>query len=190
MGCHGGFQLDEATRRKWYNPEQILQSISLKSEQVFVDVGCGEGFFSLLATKIVGAKGRVYAIDIDESGIAKLKAKAEAQGIKNITAMVGRAEDAVACTGCADIVFYGMDLHDFYDPAKVLKNGHLMLKPQGLLVDLDWKNQENPVGPPPTVTFSENTASGLMRNQGFEIQAVTSVGPYHYFITAKPKKPL
>ncbi len=40
---------------------------------VFVDVGCGDGFFSILAAKKVGAKGRVYAVDIDPLGIEKLK---------------------------------------------------------------------------------------------------------------------
>jgi hypothetical protein len=49
MACHGGFSLDDATRRSWYNPEVILQD--LQADRVFVDVGCGEGFFSILAAK-------------------------------------------------------------------------------------------------------------------------------------------
>ena len=52
MGCHGGFSLDEATRRSWYNPEAILKDAGLAAGMIFVDVGCGEGFFSLLAARM------------------------------------------------------------------------------------------------------------------------------------------
>jgi ubiquinone/menaquinone biosynthesis C-methylase UbiE len=71
LGCHGGFSLDEATRRSWYNPDAILKD--LRFGMVLVDVGCGDGFFSILAAKKVGDKGRVYAVDIDSKAIAKLK---------------------------------------------------------------------------------------------------------------------
>ena len=119
MGCHGGFSLDEATRRSWYNPESILKDLRLG--MVFVDVGCGDGFFSILAAKKVGVTGKVYSVDIDASAIEKLKQKTSAEGLKNIAAKVGKAEDTVFCEGCADFVFYSIDLHDFSEPAKVLK---------------------------------------------------------------------
>src|SRR4030067_511676 len=107
MGCHGNFSLDETTRRSWYNPEAIL--VDLKAGMTFADIGCGDGYFAVLAAKKVGAKGKVYA----------------------------------------------MDLHDFRDPAKVLFNAKEMLKPSGLVVDLDWKKVSMPFGPPVSIRFSE-----------------------------------
>jgi ubiquinone/menaquinone biosynthesis C-methylase UbiE len=183
MGCHGGFSLDEATRRSWYNPDVILQDLHLG--MVFVDVGCGDGFFSVLAAKKVGVKGKVYSVDIDPVGIEKLKAKAKSEGLTNITAKVGKAEDKVFCRQCADFVFFSMDLHDFSDPAKVLANSHEMVKPSGCVVDLDWKKQQMPFGPPAAIRFSEEYASGLMRSAGLTVTNVRSAGPYHYVIVAK-----
>ncbi len=129
MGCHGGFSLDETTRRSWYKPENILRNLS--AGMVFADIGCGDGFFSILAAKKVGVTGRVYSADIDASAIEKLKRKAENEGLKNITAEIGVAEETVLCTECADFVFYSMVLHDFADPAKVLQNARKMIKPTG-----------------------------------------------------------
>ena len=54
MVCHGNFNLDEKTRRSWYDSEAILEAIGLVDGMTFVDVGCGSGFFSVLAAKIVG----------------------------------------------------------------------------------------------------------------------------------------
>lgn len=184
MGCHGGFNLDEATRRSWYNPESILTE--LRSGMVFVDVGCGNGFFSILAGKKVGADGKVYAVDVDASAIEKLKQKASVEGLKNISAKVGKAEDTVFCLECADFVFYSMDLHDFNDPSKVLQNAKKMIKPKGQIIDLDWKKIDMPFGPPVSIRFSEEQATGLMRSVGFNIAEVRDAGPYHYIITAKP----
>lgn len=88
MGCHGGFSLDEATRRSGYNPEAILQD--LHAGMVFMDIGCGDGFFTILAAKKVGSNGKVYAVDTDASAIERLKQKAKAEGLKNITAKGGQ----------------------------------------------------------------------------------------------------
>jgi len=184
MGCHGGFALDEATRRSWYNPEAILQN--LRSGMVFMDIGCGDGFFSILAAKKVGENGKVYAVDTDASAIQKLKQKANAEGLKNITAKVGAAEETVFCKECADYIFYSMVLHDFTDPAKVLQNAKQMIKPTGRLIDLDWKKQAMPFGPPVGIRFSEEKASDLLQNAGFKIDTVKEAGPNHYVIKAKP----
>lgn len=188
MGCHGGFSLDEETRRSWYNPEQILQAVGVRAGMVFADIGCGNGFFSILAAKIVDEKGRVYAVDTDDSAIEHLKAKAAKEKLQNIIAKVGKAEETVFCKQCADIVFYSMVLHDFYDPDKVLQNALEMVKPDGVLADLDWKKEEIPFGPPVSVKFSEEYASKLLQAQGFNAAKIASVGAYHYLVVAKPSK--
>jgi ubiquinone/menaquinone biosynthesis C-methylase UbiE len=183
MGCHGGFSLDEATRRSWYNPEAILQD--LQADMVFVDVGCGDGFFSILAAKKVGSNGRVYAVDIDASAIEHLKQKAKSEGLLNITAKVGKAEDTVFCRRCADFVFYSMDLHDFDDPEKVLQNAKQMIRPNGRLIDLDWKKQQIPFGPPTSKKLSEEKVAGFMHSAGFTVTDIRDAGLYHYLVTAK-----
>jgi ubiquinone/menaquinone biosynthesis C-methylase UbiE len=183
MGCHGGFSLDEATRRSWYNPDAILQD--LKESMTFADIGCGDGYFTILAAKKVGENGKVCAVDIDPSGIEKLKNKAKAEGLTNINAQVGKAEETVFCRGCVDIVFYSMDLHDFNDAEKVLLNAKQMLKPKGWLIDLDWKKKPMPFGPPVAIRFSEQHVADLLRVAGLSIADVKDAGPYHYVLTAK-----
>jgi len=184
MSCHGGFSLEESKRRSWYNPEAILQDLG--EGMTFVDVGCGDGFFSLLAAKKVGVNGKVYAVDIDASAIEKLKARAKAEGIGNIDAKVGSAEYTVFCVGCADMVFFSMNLHDFDDPAKVLANARKMVKPSGCLIDLDWKKQQMPMGPPFSIRFSEEKVCELLKAADFKVDSMVDAGIYHYVVTAKP----
>jgi ubiquinone/menaquinone biosynthesis C-methylase UbiE len=153
---------------------------------IFVDIGCGDGFFTILASKKVGKNGKVYAVDIDPVGIEKLESKARTEGLTNITAKVGKAEDMVFCKQCADFILYSMDLHDFGDAVKVLQNAKQMIKPTGHLIDLDWKKQDMQFGPPTTIRFSQEQASNLMRSSGFTIVNTRDAGPFHYILTAKP----
>jgi ubiquinone/menaquinone biosynthesis C-methylase UbiE len=185
MSSHRYFG-DEAIRRKWHDPETTLKNTGLRPGMVFMDIGCGYGFFAIPAAELVGEKGRVYAVDIDDSAIDRLKRKAAEKGLRNLTATVGAAEETVFCDECADMVFYSIVLHDFRDPAKVLRNAKKMLKPSGTLVNLDWKKKPMLFGPPVHIRFSEEQASNLIKQAGFRIESVRDAGRYHYIITAKP----
>jgi ubiquinone/menaquinone biosynthesis C-methylase UbiE len=158
--------------------------IGLKPGFTFIDVGCGEGFFAIPAAGIVGRKGKVCALDIDKYAITELKRKIARRGLKNLQVLVGRAEDTVLCEACADIVFFGIVLHDFNVPAKVLANAKIMLKPAGRVVDLDWKKEPTVFGPPLQIRFSEDQASNLIKAAGFKVERAVEAGPYHYIIIA------
>ena len=179
------FYGNEVERRKWQNPDSILVTIGLNIGFTFVDVGCGDGFFSIPAAKIVGEKGRVFALDSDEEAIALLRKKAATKNLMNIEARAGTAEDIVLCDACGDIVFFGIVLHDFKDPARVLANAMKMLKPRGRLVDLDWKKESMDFGPPLSIRFSEERAIGLIEGAGFKLEQQKETGRFHYLIIAR-----
>ena len=176
----------EATRRRWQHPESILEAIVLTTGAIFVDVGCGDGFFALPAARIVGPRGRVCGIDIDAEALALLQKRAHDEGLENIALHRGMAEEIVLCEGCADIVFFGIDLHDFIDPVRVLLNAKRMAAPRSMIVDLDWKKEPLPFGPPVAKKFTTDHAASLMAKAGLMVTAVAESGPYHYIITAVP----
>jgi ubiquinone/menaquinone biosynthesis C-methylase UbiE len=182
---HTGFHYEEKQRRKWQNPEKILAEIGLKSGSTFIDLGCGEGFFTIPACRIVGKNGKVFALDVDEKAIALLLEKAQKVGLTNLVTRVGSAEETVFCESCADIVFFGIVLHDFQRLPKVLENAKRMLKPKGLLADLDWKKEPMPFGPPLSIRFSETQAAGLLEKSGLQVEEAQDYGLYNYLILAR-----
>jgi SAM-dependent methyltransferase len=177
--------VDETERRKWQNPEEILADIGIKPGITFMDIGCGEGFFTLPAAHIIGAEGKIYALDESSEAIENLKKKAADEGLNNLLLKVGKAEDNILCQTCADMIFFSIVLHDFKDPAKVLGNAYKMLKPEGKLINLDWKKLAMSFGPPQSIRFDENTASQMIETAGFKIESVKGSGIYHYLITAR-----
>jgi ubiquinone/menaquinone biosynthesis C-methylase UbiE len=177
---------DDNARRKWQNPEAILADIGLKAGFTFADIGCGSGFFALPAARMVGKRGKVYGLDTNARAITSLKEQAAREGLNNLYVTIGRAEETVICQRCADIVFFGIALHDFQDPAKVLTNARSIIKPTGKLVDLDWKKESMELGPPLRIRFSEGMAASLIEAAGFKVEIIKDSGLYHYLVIAKP----
>jgi ubiquinone/menaquinone biosynthesis C-methylase UbiE len=178
------FTVDDPDRRRWQDPEKTLTLIGLDEGMVFVDLGCGEGYFAIPAARRVGGKGKVYAVDVNADSIERLRARAEQEGLENIHPQVAEAEKTRVCEGCADIVFFGIDLHDFRDPVAVLRNAERMLGPGGRVVDLDWKAEPMDLGPPLGKRFTIKRATALMTSGGLRIRSVQDTGPYHYLIIA------
>ena len=150
-----------------------------------MDIGCGEGFFTIPAARIVEKKGKVYGLDRDEEVLSVLRQKTSKAGLVNINLRVGEAEETILCDKCADIIFYGIVLHDFYNPIRVLKNARRMLKPSGLLVDLDWKKEPMTLGPPLYRRISKKNAIDFIEAEDFTVEVVKEVGLFYYIIIAK-----
>jgi len=181
----GGFHpSNDPGRREWQNPEAILGGLGLKAGMTFVDVGCGAGFFALPAARMVGPKGKVYGVDGNAEAIGALKEQAEKEGLDNLVLTAAPAEDYVPGEKLADFVFYGIALHDFHDAAKVVANAARILKPGGKLIDLDWRKQDLPIGPPSHIKFAPSHAAKLIRDAGFIVLTIENSGEYHYLITA------
>jgi hypothetical protein len=67
----------------------------------------------------------------------------------------------------------------------VLTNAQKMLRHGGKLVDLDWKDQPTPFGPPPEKRFSIEKVKSLISSAGFRVESVQDSGPWHYLIIAR-----
>jgi SAM-dependent methyltransferase len=69
--------------------EDVLRRAGLKSGMRVLDAGCGAGDVSLLAARLVGSTGRVMGVDRSPESIALAQRRAQAQGLSNISFMVG-----------------------------------------------------------------------------------------------------
>ena len=67
-----GKDYNYAERLLWQNPHQVLSEIGLKTGATLADIGCGDGFFSLPAAKIMGETGLVYALDANAEAMAAM----------------------------------------------------------------------------------------------------------------------
>ena len=73
-----------------------LKKAGIKEGQTVLDFGCGPGHYAIAAAKMVGAKGKVYALDIHPLAVQSVEKKAKKEGLTNITTIVSDRDTAAA----------------------------------------------------------------------------------------------
>ena len=179
---HHGFHYSENERRSRQNPEAILKSAGLKPGMCFIDSGCNDGFFTLPAARIVGEAGKVFAIDIDKEALDRMKQKLTSENIDNVEIIHQPSEEVMLGENIADIVFFGIVLHDFSDPLLVLKNSKQMLKPGGYIFNLDWQKKRSLYGPPYEKRFSHDHVRQLADRSGLNASGYKEIGEDYYTV--------
>jgi FkbM family methyltransferase len=69
---------------RWEETETRLFSSLVKEGMTVVDIGANVGYYTLLAARLVGPKGRVYAFEPSPGNFALLSRNVEANGYKNV----------------------------------------------------------------------------------------------------------
>ncbi len=174
-------KLLNADREKEIAPKELLASTGLKSGQVFADVGCGPGFFTLPAAELVGEKGKVYAIDTQQEMLDSLKKRNPPRCVQIVRSEEEKipVKDAVA-----DLALMAYVLHEVADQTIFLKEVRRILKEGGRLLVIDWKKLKEEKGPPIEERLTEEEACGFLKKAGFLNVSAASLNQSHYKITA------
>lgn len=115
------------------NPYKLLKAAGLKSGQKVLEVGCGPGFFTIPAAKIVGKEGLIYAVDIHPLAIARVKGKIEREGIENVKPVLGNASNTGVPDQSVDLAFLFGLRYIAGGLEGVISEMHRILKPGAVL---------------------------------------------------------
>ncbi len=115
------------------NPQRLLKAAGLKPGQKVLEVGCGPGFFTIPAAKIVGNEGFIYAVDVHPLAIERVKEKIEKEGIKNVKPILANASDTGLPDRSINLAFIFGLLHVAGGLDDVISKVHCILKQGGVL---------------------------------------------------------
>lgn len=115
-----------------------LEKAGLSEGQIVWDIGCGGGAMTVYLAKVVGARGKVYAIDKSEEQLEIARAKIKSEGLENVTFIQGdiRSQKDLPM-GAADLIYMRFILNHIKDPEVVIKVGKDLLKEGGVAVSIE-----------------------------------------------------
>ncbi len=115
------------------NPYKLLEAAGLKPSQKVLEVGCGPGFFTIPAAKMVGQKGVIYAVDVHPLGIKRVQKKIKRERIKNVAPILANAADTGLPDRSIDIAFlFGLG-YIAGGLENVISEIRRILRPEGIL---------------------------------------------------------
>ncbi len=152
-------------------PEIVFGHLPLKPGTLFVDAGCGAGEYSLHAARILGAHGRVIALDTVEPSVRQLNELDHEEGAAPITAHVCDITQRIPVeTGSADVILLSTVLHikSVRDRAEAMfTEFRRALRPEGTLAVLECKKEQANFGPPLHSRLSCDDVEALASPCGF-----------------------
>ncbi len=170
--------LTDPERVEWQDPLAILRAFGLRSGMSMADVGCGPGFFSLPAAELVGDRGRVYAIDMQEAMLWALQDRLLENRVARVLPVLSREDLIPLPSDSVDFALLVNALHEL-DGNATIQEVRRLLGDDGRFGVVDWKKEPMDRGPPVEHRIAVDDARAWMAENGYEGEDM-EVGPYHY----------
>jgi 2-polyprenyl-3-methyl-5-hydroxy-6-metoxy-1,4-benzoquinol methylase len=120
----------------------MLANLGVKQGMAICDMGCGNGFHTLQLAKLTGEAGHVYGIDIQPEMLKMLNDRADAQGIRNISPVLGTFTDPRLPKGKIDMILLVDVYHEFSHPEQMLAAMRDSLSPDGVCVLVEFRAED------------------------------------------------
>jgi len=115
------------------NSRRILHAAGLKPGQAVLEVGCGPGFFTVPAAKIVGPEGNILAFDVNPFAVKHVQNKIDVAGVTNAKVIIADAANAGLPDHSFDLAFVFGLAHPLGNMKEIWQELHRVIKPGGML---------------------------------------------------------
>ncbi len=125
----------ESRLRKWLmNPVKTLQGAGIAPGQTILEVGCGTGFFTIPAARLIGDQGYLIALDALSDYAKRVSQKVHKAGLTNVRVVHRDALDTGLDAASIDTaLLFGVLPFPFLPLDRLLPEMHRILKPEGRL---------------------------------------------------------
>jgi demethylmenaquinone methyltransferase/2-methoxy-6-polyprenyl-1,4-benzoquinol methylase len=115
------------------DPNKALRAAGLEAGQRVLEVGCGPGFFTIPASRIVGEEGTVVALDVNPLAVEKVQEEVDKAGLTNVEVMLANAAQTHLLDRAFDLIFLFGLVRPIGDMQAIWTELHRILKAEGRL---------------------------------------------------------
>jgi ubiquinone/menaquinone biosynthesis C-methylase UbiE len=179
--------LEDPKRDAYQKPHEVMTALNLKPGEVIADIGAGSGYFTFRLAHQVGAKGKIYAVDVSPDMILHINRRIRELKATNVVSILADADDPLLPDHSVNRFFFSDSWHHIEDHTKYLALMKKMLKPGGEIVMIDFQKKETPVGPPLQMKIGREDLIKQLESNGYKLTKEYTFLPYQYFLIFAPK---
>ncbi|MEP7340647.1 MAG: methyltransferase domain-containing protein [Acidobacteriota bacterium] len=157
--------LESERRQSELQVAKVVETLKVKPGQHIADIGSGSGLFTRPLAKQAGAKGVVYAVDIDPELLKYVEKTAAEQKLTNIKTILGGEADP-RLPEKVDLIVIIDTLHHIANQPAYLKGLKKYMKPNGRIALIDF-TKTWPAGHEKMV-YKVEDLDGWMKAAGFK----------------------
>jgi FkbM family methyltransferase len=125
---------EEARRDQWQKVDEIFAEMRIVPGAVVADIGAGDGFFTSRLARTVGSNGRVFAVEIDDAQIERLRKRLQNDGVENVIIVKAAADDPKLPERALDAALIVNAYHEMSEHQSVMAAIRRALKSDARLV--------------------------------------------------------
>jgi ubiquinone/menaquinone biosynthesis C-methylase UbiE len=125
--------IDNPLRRKVQPPMEMPIRHGIEPGMTVLEVGPGNGRYTVETARRVGASGRVIAVDIEPKMIERVSQRAQAEGITNLEARVADVYNLPFEDGMFDAIYMITVISEIPEPERAMQEFHRLLSPSGTM---------------------------------------------------------
>ena len=142
MGWQGAAWLEREEREREERTDLLLPELALAPGMAVADIGAGTGYIARRMAIQVGAKGVVYAVDVQAEMIRMLQSLATKAGLAQIRPVLGAVDDVRLPAASVDLAIMVDVYHELEFPREVLASIVRALKPGGRAVFVEYRAED------------------------------------------------
>jgi ubiquinone/menaquinone biosynthesis C-methylase UbiE len=120
----------------------MLANLGIKTGMTICDMGCGNGFHTLNMAELTGDKGVVYGVDIQPEMLTLLRERMEEKVIENVIPILGSYHNPHLPPDSVDLILLVDVYHEFSHPEQMLAAMRKSLKPDGVIVMVEYREED------------------------------------------------
>lgn len=109
--------------------QRVMDLLGIQAGSSVADIGAGSGWFSVRAAARVGAKGVVYAEEINPEAVKYIDDRTQKEKLSNIKTVLGTPDDPKLPSDSIDAVLLLKVYHEVAHPKLVMTNLKASLRP-------------------------------------------------------------
>ena len=125
---------------------RLAELLRIQPGSTIADVGAGDGDFALAFAESVGEAGRVFATEISESNLSRIRAAVTREKRSNVTVIEVTEDDARLPEACCDAIYLRNVYHHLTRPKATVDSLFRAMKPGALLAIIDFEPSGRRVG--------------------------------------------
>jgi len=157
------------TREREERCSLMLANLGIKPGMTVCDMGCGNGFHTLKMAKMTGPQGTVMAVDVQPEMLKLLRERTEKEGLENITPILGSFHNPRLPPNSIDLILLVDVYHEFSHPVTMLKAMRESLKPEGVIVLVEFRAEDPKVPIKPLHKMSKEQILKELPANGFKL---------------------
>jgi ubiquinone/menaquinone biosynthesis C-methylase UbiE len=142
MGHQGAGWLERPERVQEEQPDRLHKILKPKAGDVVADIGAGSGYHTFRMARMVGPRGKVYAVDIQKEMLDMIRDRMKRQKVGNVEPIQGTEIDPKLPAGAVDMILLVDVYHEFSRPYEMTEAMVKSLKDGGRLVFVEFRLED------------------------------------------------